>query len=153
VYSYPRILKLIESAYLAISVLDREGNVVAFAAFEDFPQGLRGMQDDRHYNYWEVFFRRAYKIDDFSSQNTLWLTYFNSGGSISYKEQKFVFKRILQTVYTSLPEIIGILFLASKYSRQSRADHGRVSSNATIKYYLLLQNSSSIAIFTKFEFN
>ena len=38
VYSYPRILKLIESAYLAITVIDREGNVVAFAAFEDFPQ-------------------------------------------------------------------------------------------------------------------
>jgi hypothetical protein len=38
VYSYPRILKLIESAFLAITVLDREGNVVAFAAFEDFPQ-------------------------------------------------------------------------------------------------------------------
>jgi hypothetical protein len=31
-------LKLIESAFLAITVLDREGNVVAFAAFEDFPQ-------------------------------------------------------------------------------------------------------------------
>ena len=38
VYSYPRILKLIESAYLAITVLDRGGNVVAFAAFEDYPQ-------------------------------------------------------------------------------------------------------------------
>lgn len=37
VYSYPRILQLIESAFLAVSVLDREGNVVAFAAFEDFP--------------------------------------------------------------------------------------------------------------------
>lgn len=128
VYSYPRILKLIESAYLAISVLDREGNVVAFAAFEDCPQGLRGMQDDRHYNYWEFFFRKAYKIDDFSSLNTLWLTYFNSGGSIAYKQQKFVFKRILQTVYTSLPEIIGILFLASKYQRRPCPSPGRVSS-------------------------
>lgn len=38
VYSYPKILKLIETAYLAITVLDREGKVVAFAAFEDFPQ-------------------------------------------------------------------------------------------------------------------
>lgn len=38
VYSYPRILKMIESAFLAITILDREGNVVAFAAFEDFPQ-------------------------------------------------------------------------------------------------------------------
>lgn len=38
VYSYPKVLKLIETAYLAITVLDREGHVVAFAAFEDFPQ-------------------------------------------------------------------------------------------------------------------
>ena len=38
VYSYPKILKLIETAYLAITVLDREGRVVAFAAFEDYPQ-------------------------------------------------------------------------------------------------------------------
>jgi len=44
--------------------------------------------------------------------NTLWLTYFTSGGSVEYKQQKFVFKRILQTVYTSLPEVIGVLFLA-----------------------------------------
>jgi hypothetical protein len=39
VYSYPKILKLIETSYLAITVIDREtGVVVGFAAFEDFPQ-------------------------------------------------------------------------------------------------------------------
>jgi|LauGreDrversion4_2_1035121.scaffolds.fasta_scaffold405678_1 hypothetical protein len=39
VYSYPKILKLIETAYLAITVIDRNtGSVVGFAAFEDFPQ-------------------------------------------------------------------------------------------------------------------
>lgn len=38
VYSYPKVLKLIETAYLSITVLDREGRVVGFAAFEDFPQ-------------------------------------------------------------------------------------------------------------------
>ena len=38
VYSYPKILKLIETAYLAITVIDRDGRVVAFAAFEDSPQ-------------------------------------------------------------------------------------------------------------------
>ena len=39
VYAYPKILKLIETAYLAISVVDREtGNVVSFATFEDCPQ-------------------------------------------------------------------------------------------------------------------
>jgi hypothetical protein len=39
VYSYPKILKLIETAYLALTVIDRNsGAVVAFAAFEDYPQ-------------------------------------------------------------------------------------------------------------------
>ena len=37
VYSFPNILKLIETAYIAITVIDREGRVVAFAAFEDYP--------------------------------------------------------------------------------------------------------------------
>jgi hypothetical protein len=38
VYSYPKILKLIETAYLAITVIEREtGTVLAFAAFEDYP--------------------------------------------------------------------------------------------------------------------
>jgi hypothetical protein len=38
VYSYPKILKLIETAYLAITVIEREtGTVLAFAAFEDCP--------------------------------------------------------------------------------------------------------------------
>ena len=73
------------------------------------------MHDDRHYNYWENWFKQAYKIDEFSALNTLWLTYFIAGGSIAYKQQKYGFKKILQTVYTSLPDIIGVLFLASKY--------------------------------------
>lgn len=39
VYSYPKILKLIETAYLGITVIDRDsGAVIAFAAFEDYPQ-------------------------------------------------------------------------------------------------------------------
>lgn len=38
VYSYPKVLKLIETAYLAITAVDADGNVVGFAAFEDYPQ-------------------------------------------------------------------------------------------------------------------
>ena len=38
VYSYPNIIKLIETAYLAITVIDRDGRVVGFAAFEDHPK-------------------------------------------------------------------------------------------------------------------
>lgn len=37
-YSYPKHLKLIETSYLSITVLNQEGNIIAFATFEDYPQ-------------------------------------------------------------------------------------------------------------------
>ena len=37
-YSFPKILKLIETSYLSIVAMNREGNIIAFAAFEDFSQ-------------------------------------------------------------------------------------------------------------------
>jgi len=76
---------------------------------------MRGMQDDKHYNYWEKWFRAAYKIDDFSALNTLWLSYFVAGGSIQYKQQKGAFKRILSTVYQTLPDLLGVFFIARKF--------------------------------------
>lgn len=72
---------------------------------------MRGMYDDRHYNYWEQWFRKAFEVQEFSTSNTLWMNYFIAGGSVAYNDQKYVFKKILQTVYTSLPEMIGLLFL------------------------------------------
>lgn len=48
-----------------------------------FEQGMRGMNDDKHFNYWEDWFRRAYKVEEFSAFNTLWLTYFIAGGLVS----------------------------------------------------------------------
>jgi hypothetical protein len=37
-YSFPKILKLVETSYLSITVLNQEGNIIAFATFEDYPQ-------------------------------------------------------------------------------------------------------------------
>lgn len=37
-YSYPKIMRLIETSYLSISVLNQEGQIIAFATFEDYPQ-------------------------------------------------------------------------------------------------------------------
>ena len=82
VYSFPNILKLIETAYIAITVIDREGRVVAFAAFEDYPQGMRDMIDDKHFNYWEKWLSKAFLIDELTAFNTLWLSYFICGGSL-----------------------------------------------------------------------
>ena len=92
-YSFPLIwvLKLIETSYLSITVLDKEGNVIAFAAFEDYPQGMKGTYDDVHFNYWEEWFQEAFEVNEFSSSNSLWLTFFVTGGSIRREDQKHVF--------------------------------------------------------------
>lgn len=38
VFAYPKVLMLIETSYLAITVIDRDsGTVIGFAAFEDYP--------------------------------------------------------------------------------------------------------------------
>ena len=74
------------------------------------------MYDERHYNCWEQWFKKAYGIEEFSTFNTLWLTYFIAGGSIEYRDQRYAFKKILQTVYTSMADTIGVLFLMRKLS-------------------------------------
>ena len=56
---------------------------------------MRGMYDERHYNCWENWFKKAFQVEEFSTFNTLWMTYFIAGGSISYKDQKYAFKKIL----------------------------------------------------------
>jgi len=88
VYSYPKILKLIETAYLAITVIDKNtGSVVGFAAFEDFPQGQRGMTDDKHFNLWEDWVKNAFRVNEFSAFNSLWLAYFIAGGVVGAANQ------------------------------------------------------------------
>jgi len=72
---------------------------------------MKGTYDDVHFNYWEEWFQEAYEVSEFNSGNTLWMTYFITGLPITIDDQKFLFKKILQTVYTSLPDIIGVLFL------------------------------------------
>lgn len=72
---------------------------------------MKGTYDDVHFNYWEEWFQEAYEVSEFNSGNTLWMTYFITGHPITVDDQKFLFKKILQTVYTSLPDIIGVLFL------------------------------------------
>lgn len=54
-------------------------------------------------------------MDEFSAFNSLWLSYFIAGSVIGADRQHHVFKQVLHTVYTSLPDLNGVLFLARKY--------------------------------------
>lgn len=72
---------------------------------------MKGTYDDLHYNYWEAWFNEAFQVSEFSGSNTLWMNYFICSQTIASEDQGKIFKKVLQTVYTSLPEVLGVLFL------------------------------------------
>jgi hypothetical protein len=41
--------------------------------------------DDKHFNYWEDWMKKACSTEDFSAFNTLWLNYFICGAQIGYQ--------------------------------------------------------------------
>ena len=61
-------------------------------------------------NSWEAWFNGAFELSEFNSANTLWMAYYASL-PVGESGQDKIFKNVLQTLYTSLPEIIGVLFL------------------------------------------
>ena len=87
------------------------------------------MVDDKHFNYWEDWFKQAYEIEEFSAFNTLWLSYFICGGSLGQQNAQYAFKQVLQTAYTSNPDLVGVFFLASK------CHLALISSQATSSYF------------------
>ncbi len=74
-------------------------------------QGIKGQTDKKHYNKWEDWLPVAFDASDFSPFNTLWLSFFVCSEAIGPEVHNEVLKRVMQSVYTSLPELSGILFL------------------------------------------
>ena len=127
VYSSIEILHLIETSFLSITVLTGDGKIMAFAAFDHSPlvrlpmtaQGIKGQTDKKHYNKWEDWLPVAFDASDFSPFNTLWLSFFVCAEAIGPELHNEVLKRVMQSVYTSLSELNGILFLLRKTGRKS----------------------------------
>ena len=74
---------------------------------------MKGKVDHEHYNYWEGWISDAFECEDFTSQNSMWMGYFIASEAIPLQSHRDVLKKILQSVYTSIPELTGILFLLS----------------------------------------
>lgn len=86
--------------------------MVGAACFDDCLPGLRGQHDDKHYNLWDEWLGRAFNLEGLpiSSTNSLWLSY--AFVSDDYADQvEAVTERILQNLYTLLPQLDGVLFL------------------------------------------
>jgi hypothetical protein len=84
---------------------------------------MKGTYDDLHFNFWEGWFTEAFQVSEFNSANTLWMTYFISAQSVPKQDQSKIFKKVLQTVYTSLPDVLGVLFLMKGDSEEDDVSH------------------------------
>jgi hypothetical protein len=84
---------------------------------------MKGTHDDLHFNFWEGWFTEAYQVGEFNSANTLWMTYFISAQSVPKADQSKIFRKVLQTVYTSLPEVLGVLFLMKGDAEEDDVTH------------------------------
>jgi len=119
-YNYPNLLALIEKSFLSITILDSNNLVKGLAIFNDFPQGLRGMIDFQHENFWEYWLFEAFQLEivkktQVTSYNSLWMVYYGLDRTIfkenQEKEYEHLITRVFQHVYGSLPNIECLLFL------------------------------------------
>lgn len=112
---------LIETSYLAVTALDADGHVVAFAAFNDSPPGLKS-NDNLHENLWEEWLAEARGVDDeLSALNSLWLSYFH----VNFTDaslQAGVLARLFQSAYSSIPTTKSVLLLVRGEARLEDAE-------------------------------
>jgi hypothetical protein len=112
---------LIETSYLAVTALDSEGHVVAFAAFNDAPPLIKS-NDGLHENLWEEWLAEARGVDDeVSALNCLWLNYFHVNFTDS-SLQEGVLARLFQSAYSSIPTTKVILMLIRGEARLEDAE-------------------------------
>lgn len=77
-YNYPKLLQLIETAHLSMTILDGNMQPMGIMVFNDFPPGLEGMYDYKHENAWELWLDRAFELREelnIRPYNCLWLAF------------------------------------------------------------------------------
>lgn len=114
-YDYPNEVTLVEKCYLSVTILNNERQVIGMAVFNDFPQGLKGMIDFQHENFWENWLGSAYDYKfDITSFNSVWMIFFCLAKEflkLSEREETNLSQKIFQHVYGSLPHLEHLLFL------------------------------------------
>lgn len=119
IYNYPNLVSLVEKSYLSITILDTNAKIVGIAIFNDFPQGLRGMIDFQHENFWENWLFDAFHLENqkrfkVTSYNSLWMIYYGVERDLfpaNPNEYEHLMSKVFQHVYGSLPNIECLLFL------------------------------------------
>mmetsp|Transcript_30453 Transcript_30453/g.49252 ORF Transcript_30453/g.49252 Transcript_30453/m.49252 type:complete len:1212 (+) Transcript_30453:94-3729(+) len=104
-YGVESIAQLIETALLAVTVVDGNDGVVAFAAFTDYPTlpATEGVDP----SCWEEWFKKMYDCPDMKVFNTIWLGFFAAESAFEKEASNLV----IRTVFTSLSYIEACLIV------------------------------------------
>jgi hypothetical protein len=115
-YNYPKVLRLIETSCLSVTVLDKQERILGCLVFDAATEIITGLNDFQHENLWEDWLYSAFHIDSHLSitpYNSLWLKYLfvaNGAEHMTEELQIQIVEKTFKFVYNTLPELQFILF-------------------------------------------
>jgi hypothetical protein len=124
-YNYPKVLRLMETSYLSVTVMDRDENILGCLVFDSSHDIITGMNDYLHENLWEDWLYSVFNIERemaITPYNSLWLRYvFIAKGIESMDEptEVAIIERVFRFVYNTMPELDFIMFHLRKEASSS----------------------------------
>ena len=123
-YNYPKVLKLMETSYLSITVLDHEENILGCLIFDSHPEIITGMNDFLHENLWEDWMYTVFQFDQqCTPYNALWLKYVflaHSAENMDDEMELNIIKKTFKYVYNTAPEKQYLMYHLRKEASSSR---------------------------------
>lgn len=127
-YNYPKVLGLIETSCLSVTVLDKDENILGCLVFDSSHEIITGTNDFMHENLWEDWLYSVFHIDSdltITPYNSLWLRYLfvaNAVENMTEEVQIQIIEKIFKFVYNTMPELQFIMFhLRQEASRNGKA--------------------------------
>jgi hypothetical protein len=125
-YNYPKVLNLIETSCLSVTVMTPGEQVLGLLVFDSTHDVITGMNDFMHENMWEEWMHAVFKLEDLPNDitpyNCLWLKYVfiaREAEGMTEATQLDIMKKVFRFVYNSSPELEFILFHLRKEASNS----------------------------------
>ena len=126
-YNFPKVLNLIETSCLSVTVLDKNENILGCLVFDSIHEIITGMNDFMHENLWEDWLYNVFNIENDASHtpyNSLWLKYIFIAKGVQHMDietEVNIVRKVFKFVYNTLPELEFIMYHLRKEASSSRA--------------------------------
>ena len=129
-YNYPKVLRLIETSCLSVTILDKQERILGCLVFDSSHEIITGLNDFQHENLWEDWLYSAFQIDShltITPYNSLWLRYLFVASGVEHMTEELqiqIVEKTFRFVYNTMPELQFILYhLRHEAARSKSAYH------------------------------